>query len=67
MLDWWSELPPWLRLTTAFGLMVGGTLVAYYANIRLGLLMLGVGSSCFYWADLPRQRRTDIDSKAGLT
>ena len=47
MLDWWSELPPWLRLGTALGLMVGGALVAYFVSVRAGFVMLGVGFILF--------------------
>ena len=44
MFDWWSELPGWLRVTTALALMVGGVLVAYFVSIRAGFVMLGVGT-----------------------
>lgn len=43
MLDFWSELPAWLRITIAVSIMIAGSLIAYFAAIRLGLLMLGVG------------------------
>lgn len=47
MLDWWIDLPWWLRLGVALGLMGAGALVFWYVSIRLGILMVGVGLVLF--------------------
>ena len=43
MLDAWSELPAWLRILIAVGMMVAGALIAWFESVRLGFLLLGVG------------------------
>ena len=43
MLEWWSELPPWLRLGVAFGLIITGGLVFWYVDIRVGIVLMGLG------------------------
>ena len=43
MLDFWTELPAWLRVTIAGGMMVAGALIFYFVALRLGLFLLGLG------------------------
>jgi membrane protein implicated in regulation of membrane protease activity len=44
MMELWSELPAWLRLTIGLVLMIVGALIAIFVHIRIGLAMLAVGT-----------------------
>jgi hypothetical protein len=43
MLDFWTELPAWLRLGSALLLIGLGALLLYFVSIRLGCVLMGVG------------------------
>lgn len=47
MLDAWIQLPWWLRLFVAVGLIVGGGLVFWFASIRLGCGLVAIGFVLF--------------------
>lgn len=43
MLDWWTDLPAWLRITTALLVLATGAFVLWYVSVRLGAALLGLG------------------------
>ena len=47
MLDGWIELPWWLRLLVAAGMVIGCAFVFWFASIRLGGAMVAVGFVLF--------------------
>ena len=47
MLDIWIELPWWLRLIIAAGMMIAGAFIFWFASIRLGSAMAAIGFVLF--------------------
>ena len=43
MLDWWIELPWWMRLGVALLLMAVGLLVFLYGSVKGGAALFGLG------------------------
>ena len=43
MLDWWTDLPAWLRIATALLVLAAGGFVLWYVSVRLGAALLGLG------------------------
>lgn len=43
MLDFWIELPWWLRLTIAGIVLTLGILICLFVNIRVGFVLTGLG------------------------
>ena len=47
MLDWWTDLPWWLRLGSALLLMAVGVLAFWFVSVRLGAGLAGLGLILF--------------------
>jgi hypothetical protein len=47
MLDFWIELPAWLRLGSALLLILLGVLLFLFVSVRAGLVLFGVGCVLF--------------------
>ena len=47
MLELWIELPWWLRLIVALGLMIAGGVIFLFISVRLGCALFAVGFILF--------------------
>ena len=47
MWDMWLDLPAWLRLLVALGIMVGGGVIAWYLSARVGIVIFALGFALF--------------------
>jgi hypothetical protein len=47
MFDMWLDLPAWLRLLLALGIMVAGGLIAWYLSARVGIVIFAIGLALF--------------------
>ena len=43
MLDWWTDLPAWLRIVFALVVMITGGLVFWFVSVRFGAGIFGFG------------------------
>ena len=43
MLDLWMDLPSWLRNGVAVLFLLAGALILYFASVRFGFALLGIG------------------------
>jgi hypothetical protein len=47
MWDMWLDLPAWLRVLLALGIMVAGGAIAWYLSFRVGLVIFALGFALF--------------------
>jgi hypothetical protein len=47
MFDWWINLPAWLRLIVALGLIILGALIFWFVSMRLGIIIAVIGFGFF--------------------